>query len=395
MREKLIRSDAVECVIGLGPNLFYNSPMEACIMICRMNKRPDRRGQVLAACREIHQGDVVGHVLLPCGSEGSPGGFPRELAVHLCGEGKGCGFFPGSAALEAAVCGGGRRTVPCFSRLGCCGSRRSRGLGWPGSMFRILMQKADPQRRQQDHDDSATDHQRQLLLLLFWILRFRRRGRIRRFFRRTAHFDGGCRGRLRHSLRRLGKAGTGAAAQLFELLLCLGGKLRRPGRPLGIPDGVFFGLLLRPYRFDEGIQPFKKLLGINLDIGDPIEVLDAFQALRHNVRPVEIFGHHRNDGQTLFQRQFDFLADVVVGVDTAVQGVFGQDQQEDVAFSHFLGDMLTEIARIELFYIQKTLVFLFQPNPVVDHAGHRAARIPPITDEDSPVHELIPRCDAR
>ena len=47
MREKLIRSDKVECVIGLGANLFYNSPMEACIMICRMTKRPDRRGQVL------------------------------------------------------------------------------------------------------------------------------------------------------------------------------------------------------------------------------------------------------------------------------------------------------------------------------------------------------------
>jgi type I restriction enzyme M protein len=47
LREKLIRSDAVECVIGLGANLFYNSPMEACIIICRMNKRPDRRGQIL------------------------------------------------------------------------------------------------------------------------------------------------------------------------------------------------------------------------------------------------------------------------------------------------------------------------------------------------------------
>ncbi len=47
MRERLVRSDKVECVIGLGPNLFYNSPMEACIMICRMTKRPDRRGQVL------------------------------------------------------------------------------------------------------------------------------------------------------------------------------------------------------------------------------------------------------------------------------------------------------------------------------------------------------------
>ncbi|OES45368.1 type I restriction-modification system subunit M [Domibacillus iocasae] len=47
MREKLVRSDMLECVIGLGPNLFYNSPMEACIIICRTNKRPDRRGQVL------------------------------------------------------------------------------------------------------------------------------------------------------------------------------------------------------------------------------------------------------------------------------------------------------------------------------------------------------------
>jgi len=47
MREKLVRSDMLECVIGLGPNLFYNSPMEACIVICRMNKRPERRGQVI------------------------------------------------------------------------------------------------------------------------------------------------------------------------------------------------------------------------------------------------------------------------------------------------------------------------------------------------------------
>ena len=47
MREKLVLSDMLECVIGLGANLFYNSPMEACIIICRTNKRPERRGQVL------------------------------------------------------------------------------------------------------------------------------------------------------------------------------------------------------------------------------------------------------------------------------------------------------------------------------------------------------------
>lgn len=47
MRENLVRSDMLECVIGLGPNLFYNSPMEACIVICRMNKIPSHRGKVL------------------------------------------------------------------------------------------------------------------------------------------------------------------------------------------------------------------------------------------------------------------------------------------------------------------------------------------------------------
>lgn len=47
MREKMIRSDVVECVIGLGANLFYNSPMEACIIIYRMNKKTERRGQIL------------------------------------------------------------------------------------------------------------------------------------------------------------------------------------------------------------------------------------------------------------------------------------------------------------------------------------------------------------
>ena len=47
MRKKLIAHDVVECVLGLGPNLFYNSPMEACVVICRMNKPEERRNKVL------------------------------------------------------------------------------------------------------------------------------------------------------------------------------------------------------------------------------------------------------------------------------------------------------------------------------------------------------------
>ena len=47
MRTKLIESDLIECIIGIGKNLFYNSPMEACIIICRTNKPLHRRGKVL------------------------------------------------------------------------------------------------------------------------------------------------------------------------------------------------------------------------------------------------------------------------------------------------------------------------------------------------------------
>ena len=47
MRKKIISDDVVEAVIGLGPNLFYNSPMEACIVICRSRKPTDRAGKVL------------------------------------------------------------------------------------------------------------------------------------------------------------------------------------------------------------------------------------------------------------------------------------------------------------------------------------------------------------
>jgi type I restriction enzyme M protein len=47
MRRKLIEADLIDCVLGLGPNLFYNSPMEACIVVCRMTKPRERKGRIL------------------------------------------------------------------------------------------------------------------------------------------------------------------------------------------------------------------------------------------------------------------------------------------------------------------------------------------------------------
>ncbi|WP_259772453.1 SAM-dependent methyltransferase [Pseudoduganella plicata] len=47
MRAKMIEQDWVEAVIGLGPNLFYNSPMESCIVICNRKKPAARKGKVI------------------------------------------------------------------------------------------------------------------------------------------------------------------------------------------------------------------------------------------------------------------------------------------------------------------------------------------------------------
>ena len=47
MREKLIKKDYIECIIGLAPNLFFNSPMEACILICNKNKPAERKNKIL------------------------------------------------------------------------------------------------------------------------------------------------------------------------------------------------------------------------------------------------------------------------------------------------------------------------------------------------------------
>jgi len=64
MRRQMIDSDVVECVIGLGPNLFYNSPMEACLLITNTNKPKKRRGKILVinAVNEVRQDRKMGYL---------------------------------------------------------------------------------------------------------------------------------------------------------------------------------------------------------------------------------------------------------------------------------------------------------------------------------------------
>ncbi|SKA90252.1 N-6 DNA Methylase [Prosthecobacter debontii] len=42
-----IEAGLIKCVVGLGPNIFYNSPMEACVVVCRSQKPRAQRGKIL------------------------------------------------------------------------------------------------------------------------------------------------------------------------------------------------------------------------------------------------------------------------------------------------------------------------------------------------------------
>lgn len=47
MRENLVKLDMLEAVIALGHNLFYNSAMISCILVCRVNKSEDKKRKVI------------------------------------------------------------------------------------------------------------------------------------------------------------------------------------------------------------------------------------------------------------------------------------------------------------------------------------------------------------
>jgi type I restriction enzyme M protein len=47
LREALVKSDLIECILGLGAGLFYNSPMEAVVITLRATKPAEHQGKVL------------------------------------------------------------------------------------------------------------------------------------------------------------------------------------------------------------------------------------------------------------------------------------------------------------------------------------------------------------
>jgi type I restriction enzyme M protein len=47
IRTHILKSDVVDAVIGLAPNLFYGTGLAACVLVLRHHKQPDEQGKVL------------------------------------------------------------------------------------------------------------------------------------------------------------------------------------------------------------------------------------------------------------------------------------------------------------------------------------------------------------
>lgn len=106
LRSRLIESDLIECVLGLGPNLFYNSPMEACIVICRASKPSSRKGRVLFinAVEEVAR-------------EQAQSSLKEEHQERIVNAYRGFQPIPGFASvsrIDQILTGGGSLSIPLY-----------------------------------------------------------------------------------------------------------------------------------------------------------------------------------------------------------------------------------------------------------------------------------------
>lgn len=108
MRSGIVASDLVEAVIGLGPNLFYNSPMEACIVVCRSKKTASRSGQVLFI-------DAIGEVTRErAQSFLTPANIARIVYTYRTfADEEG---FAATATLAEVAANGGNLSIPLYVR---------------------------------------------------------------------------------------------------------------------------------------------------------------------------------------------------------------------------------------------------------------------------------------
>ena len=122
IRKALIENDLIEAVIGLAPNLFYNSPMEACVMVCRMNKPTEAKGRILFI-------NAVGEVTRK-NAESKLEPWHIEKILKAYHERTSDGVFAYDATIEEIATKDWSLAISLYAhvRAGSCGGVESRSL---------------------------------------------------------------------------------------------------------------------------------------------------------------------------------------------------------------------------------------------------------------------------
>jgi type I restriction enzyme M protein len=163
MRNKLIEADAIECILGLGANLFYNSPMEACVVICRTDKPKSRKGKILLinaineVTRERTQSfltdDHIARIVNAYGKFADEPGFARVVTREELRANEGNLSIP--LYIAAAATGSQRETKPTANFAASMDDWRASSKKVARSLSQLVPALVSPTRKPNTNPDWA------------------------------------------------------------------------------------------------------------------------------------------------------------------------------------------------------------------------------------------------
>ncbi len=163
MRSKIIESDVIECILGLGANLFYNSPMEACVVICRTDKPKSRKGKILLinaineVTRERAQSFLtdqhIQHIVRAYKKFADDPGFARVVTREELRANEGNLSIP--LYIAAAATGTKQEAQPVGSLVESMDDWRDSSANVARSLAQLLPAMAAPKRKDKTHPDWA------------------------------------------------------------------------------------------------------------------------------------------------------------------------------------------------------------------------------------------------
>lgn len=149
IRKALIESDLVEAVIGLAPNLFYNSPMEACVMVCRTKKSKKAKGRILFI-------NAVGEVTRK-NAESKLEAWHIEKILKAYRERTSDGVFAYDATLEEIAAKDWSLAISLYAHVGATSRGEAETQSLEDALIHQMLSSDDAKKQLEELGDAVND----------------------------------------------------------------------------------------------------------------------------------------------------------------------------------------------------------------------------------------------